>query len=63
MSVPAAVGVTVCVPLAARLPLHPPLAVQLVPLLEDQVTVADCPNVILLGLTVTLTEAAGGGGV
>jgi hypothetical protein len=40
VSVPAAVGVTVCVPVAARLPLHPPLAVQLEPF-EDHVTTVD----------------------
>ena len=38
MSLPAAVGVTVCVPLAASAPLHAPLAVQFVPALEDHVT-------------------------
>jgi len=38
---PVAVGVTVCVPDAARDPLQPPLAVQLVPTFEVQVTTAD----------------------
>jgi len=34
-------------------PLHAPLAVQLVPLLDDQVTVAGCPTVTDAGLTFT----------
>jgi len=37
VSAPAAVGVTVFDPVAARLPLQPPLAVQVVPALDDQV--------------------------
>jgi hypothetical protein len=56
---PAAVGVTVIVPDAARVPLQPPLAVQLVPVLELQVTTVDCPNVIVVGFTLTLTVAGG----
>jgi hypothetical protein len=36
-------------------PLHAPLAVQLVPLLDDQVTVAGCPTVTDAGLTFTET--------
>jgi hypothetical protein len=59
VSLPAAVGVTVCVPVAAKLPLHAPLAVQLVPVFEVQVTTVDCPSVIVVGFTVTLTIAAG----
>jgi hypothetical protein len=59
VSAPAAVGVTVFDPVAARLPLQPPLAVQVVPVLDDQVTTADCPSVIAVGFTVTLTMAAG----
>jgi hypothetical protein len=55
------VGVTVLVPVAARLPLHAPLAVQLVPEFEDHVTTVDCPSVIVVGFTVTLTVAPGMG--
>jgi hypothetical protein len=36
-------------------PLHAPLAVQLVPLLDDQVIVAACPTVTDAGLTFTET--------
>jgi hypothetical protein len=59
VSVPAAFGVTVCVPAAARLPLHPPLAVHPDPF-EDHVTTVDWPRLMLGGLTLMLTEAAGG---
>jgi hypothetical protein len=41
VSMPAAVGVMVFDPDAARVPLQPPLAVQLVPVLELHVTTAD----------------------
>jgi hypothetical protein len=41
VSAPAVVGVTVLVPVAARLPLHAPLAVQLVPAFEVHVTTVD----------------------
>jgi hypothetical protein len=59
VSVPTAVGVTVWEPVAASVPLQPPLAVQLVPALEDHVTTADWPNVIVVGFTVTLTVDPG----
>jgi len=58
--VPALVGVTVVVPLAASEPLHAPLAAHVVPLLEDQVIVALCPRVIEVGVTVTVTDEGGG---
>ena len=42
---------TVLVPLKDSLPLQLPVAVQAVALAEDQVSVADCPSVMDLGLT------------
>jgi hypothetical protein len=42
------------------LPLHPPLAVQLVPEFDDQVTTADSPRMIWVGFTDMFTVAAGG---
>jgi hypothetical protein len=41
--------------MTAREPFHAPLAVQLVPLLDDQVIVADCPTATDAGLTFTET--------
>ena len=57
VSVPVVVGVSVIVPEVACEPLHAPLAVQLVPAVAVQVSVADCPNVIEVGLTVMAIAA------
>ena len=57
-SVPAAVGVTVSVPLVAWVPLQAPLAVQDVAFVEDQVSVALCPSVIDVGLIERVTVGA-----
>jgi hypothetical protein len=46
VSVPLAVGVTVCEPLVASVPLQLPLAVQLVASVDDQVSVAVLPTAI-----------------
>jgi len=43
-------GVTFCVPETARLPLHPPLAVHEVALVDDQVSFDEDPAVIEVGL-------------
>jgi hypothetical protein len=56
---PAALGVTTMVPLVACVPVHAPLAVQEVALVEDQVSVALCPTMIEVGLTVRVTVGAG----
>jgi hypothetical protein len=42
-------------PVAGCEPLHAPLAVQLVPLFEDHVTVTDWPTATDAGLTFTVT--------
>jgi hypothetical protein len=55
VSVPTAVGVSVTVPVTACDPLHAPLAVQVVPLVADQVRVDDCPSTIEVGVTVIVT--------
>jgi hypothetical protein len=59
-AVPAAVGVTVSVPLVGCVPLQAPLAVQDVAFVEDQVSVALCPSASEAGLieSVTLGAAA-----
>jgi hypothetical protein len=57
---PAALGVTVAVPLVAFVPLHAPLAVQEVAFVLDHVRVDDCPSVIDVGLSETVTVGAGG---
>jgi hypothetical protein len=44
-------------PLAPLEPLHAPLAVHVVPLLEDHVMVALCPSVIEVGFAVTVIDA------
>ena len=56
---PLAVGVTLNVPLVASAPLHEPLAVHEVALVDDQVTVAVWPTVIELGATAMATVGAG----
>jgi hypothetical protein len=51
--------VTLKVPLAASAPLHAPLAVQEVALVDDHVTVALCPTVIEVGATAMVTVGMG----
>ena len=58
---PAPVGVTDCVPLVASVPVHPPLAVQLLALVVDQVKVALWPSVTVVGATEIVTVGANGG--
>jgi len=58
---PVAVGVTAWVPLVASFPVHPPLAVQLLAFMVDQVKVALCPSVMVVGATVNVTVGASGG--
>jgi hypothetical protein len=55
-----ALGLTLKVPLVASAPLHAPLAVQDVALVEDQVTVALWPTVIEVGDTAIVTAGSGG---
>ncbi len=57
--------VRVCVPDVALLPDHPPLAVQEVELVDDQVKVDEFPVVTPVGLAdnVTVGDGVGGGGV
>jgi hypothetical protein len=55
------VGVTVLVPCGGCAPLHAPLATQAVTLLDDQLSVALCPKVMVLGLTVIARFGATGG--
>jgi hypothetical protein len=59
-----AVGETLCVPETAFVPDHPLLAVQVVVLVEFQVSVADCPEFICVGeaIKVSVGVAGGGGG-
>jgi hypothetical protein len=52
-------GVSAAVPLVASLPLHDPLAVQLVALVEDQVSVELAPRIMLVGLAVSVTVGLG----
>jgi hypothetical protein len=59
VSVPAPDGVSVAVPLVDSLPLHDPLAVQLVAFVEDQVSIELAPTVMLVGLAVTVTVGFG----
>ena len=46
-----AVGLTVAVPDVAFVPVHPPLAVQVVAIVEDQVIVAEPPDETEVGET------------
>jgi hypothetical protein len=55
-----AVGVTVLVPCGSCGPLHAPLATQAVTLFDDQLSVALCPKVMVLGLTVIARFGATG---
>jgi hypothetical protein len=63
VTVPTAVGVSGSEPLAACAPVQPPLAVQLLPEFEDQVSVAVWPSTMLVGATVSVSEGAGVAGV
>ena len=56
---PDVVGVTASEPVAAWLPLHAPLAVQEAAWVLDQVSVADWPAVIEVGLTERVTVGVG----
>ena len=56
--VPVAAGVTTCVPLVDLLPLQAPPAVQEVSSVDDQVSVEDWPNVMVVGLAVSVTPGA-----
>ena len=60
---PLELGVTLKVPLVASVPLHAPLAVQEVALVDDQVSVALWPTVIEVGDTAIVTVGTGGGAV
>ena len=53
----------VCDPLVDMLPDQPPDAVQVVALVDDQVSVELAPLVTVLGLAVNLTVGAGAAGV
>ena len=57
---PLALGVTLCVPLTASLPVQPFVAVQALALVEDQVRVALLPRTMLVGATLIVTVGAGG---
>jgi hypothetical protein len=56
VSMPAAVGVTVMLPLAACIPFHAPLAVQFVPAVAVHIKVAARPAITDVGLTLIETE-------
>jgi len=58
--VPAAPGVTDCVPLVASVPLQAPLAVHEVASVDDQVSVALLPSAMLVGLTEIMAVGATG---
>ena len=60
MLVPVCVGVTLCVPAVAMVPVQPLLAVQVVALVEDQLSVALCPSVIEVGVTESVMVGNGG---
>jgi hypothetical protein len=58
-SVPAIAGVSFAVPDSASPPLHAPLAVHAVALVDDQLRAADAPTVTDVGLTAIVTVGAG----
>jgi hypothetical protein len=58
VSVPTPVGVSVAVPLVDWLPLQAPLAVHAVAFVDDQVSVALAPSVIVVGFTEIVTVGA-----
>jgi hypothetical protein len=53
------VGETLCVPLVARAPLQPPLAVQLAASVLDHVRVLVCPEAMDVGLAARVTVGGG----
>jgi hypothetical protein len=57
VKVPAALGVIVCVPLAASVPLQPPEAVQLVALTDDQAMVVELPATTELAASLSVGAA------
>jgi hypothetical protein len=61
LKVPAEAGVTDSVPLAFLLPDQSPLAVQVVPAFDDHVIVALWPTMTVVGATLMLVLAGGGG--
>ena len=58
MLLPLCVGLSACVPWVACAPLQAPLAVQEVAFVEDQVSVALCPTVMVVGATEIVTVGA-----
>lgn len=60
MLLPLAVGVSLCEPLVACVPVQAPLAVQEVALVDDQFNVALWPTAIAVGLTERVTVGAAG---
>ena len=56
---PVAAGVTLALPLTARLPPQAPDAVQAVALADDQVSVVAAPRVRLLGTALMVTVGSG----
>ncbi len=61
VTLPLAAGVSTCVPLVASDPLQPSLALHVLALVVDQVSVALCPTVIVVGAIDSITEGASGG--
>lgn len=61
MNVPVLAGVTVRVPIPGRDPLQAPLAVHVVTAVDDQLSVALCPRVMVAGATLIFTAGATGG--
>ena len=59
VAVPAALGVTIVVPLVFCAPLQPLLAAQLVAFVDDQLSVALCPSVMEVGITEIFTVGDG----
>ncbi len=53
------VGLTLCVPLTASVPDQPPLAVQEVALVLDQVRIELLPEAIVVGLAVSVAVGVG----
>ena len=53
------VGLTLCVPLVTSAPVQPPLAVQEVAFVLDQVRVEVLPEAIVVGLAESVTVGAG----
>jgi hypothetical protein len=59
LAVPAALGVSLAVPLVGWAPVQLPLAVQAVAFVDDQVSVLLAPTVRLAGLALIVTVGAG----